>query len=70
MHPDDDLIVSHIALTVSNMEEMRKRLKDLNILSRKNVSVPNPSDTDTGITDQVQSILNEEVSRQMTSSRC
>ena len=57
VHPDDDLIVSHIAITVSNMEELKKRLKDLNVLSRKNVSVPNPSDTDTGTVDQVKSYL-------------
>jgi len=52
VHPDDDLIVSHIAITVSNMEELKKRLKNLNVLSRKNVSVPNPSDSDTGTVDQ------------------
>ena len=39
------------------MEELKKRLKDLNVLSRKNVSVPNPSDTDTGTVDQVKSYL-------------
>ena len=55
VHPDDDLIVSHIAITVSNMEELKKRLKNLNVLSRKNVSVPNPSDSDTGTVDQVKS---------------
>ena len=54
VHPDDDLIVSHIAITVSNMEELKKRLKNLNVLSRKNVSVPNPSDSDTGTVDQVK----------------
>jgi len=52
VHLDDDLIVSHIAITVSNMEELRKRLKELNVKSRKNVSVPNPSDVDTGIVEQ------------------
>ena len=53
VHSDDDLIVSHIAITVSDMTELRRRLKELNVASRKNVSVPNPSDEDTGVTDQV-----------------
>ena len=35
------------------MTELRRRLKELNVASRKNVSVPNPSDEDTGVTDQV-----------------
>ncbi len=43
VHPDDDLIVSHIALTVSDMTKLRKRLAALNVQSRKNVSVPNPA---------------------------
>ena len=53
VHPDDDLIVSHIAITVTDMEELRKRLAKLKVPSRKNVSVPNPADSDTGTTDQV-----------------
>ena len=53
VHPDDDLIVSHIAITVSDMEELRLRLKTLKVASRKNVSVPNPADDDTGKVDQV-----------------
>ena len=35
------------------MVELRQRLKELNVPSRKNVSVPNPSDKNTGIVDQV-----------------
>ena len=53
VHPDDDLIVSHLALTVSNMPELRQRFQELNIKSRRNVSVPNPA-TEVGIVDQVQ----------------
>ena len=45
VHPDDDLIVSHIALTVtgSKMNLLRERLKCMGVESRKNVSVPNPN---------------------------
>ncbi len=46
-------IVSHIAISVNDMVELRRRLKQLNVPSRKNVSVPNPADKDTGIVDQV-----------------
>ena len=53
IHADDDLIVSHIAITVTDVDEVRARLKELNVTSRKNVSVPNPSDADTGKVDQV-----------------
>jgi hypothetical protein len=35
------------------MPRLRKRLEELNIKSRKNFSVPNPADNDTGILDQV-----------------
>jgi hypothetical protein len=35
------------------MVELKRRLKELNVPSRKNVSVPNPADKDTGIVDQV-----------------
>lgn len=52
VHKDDDLIVSHIAITVSNMTELREKLTKLNVASRKNVSVPNPADSDTGAVDQ------------------
>jgi hypothetical protein len=45
--------VSHIAISVNDMVELRRRLKQLNVPSRKNVSVPNPADKDTGIVDQV-----------------
>ena len=42
VHLDDDLIVSHIALTVGDMDGLRKRLDNLGVVSRKNISVPNP----------------------------
>ena len=42
VHLDDDLIVSHIALTVGDMDGLRKRLENLGVVSRKNISVPNP----------------------------
>ena len=52
VHDDDDLIVSHIAITVSDMSALKKRLEKMKVPSRKNVSVPNPSDSDTGIVEQ------------------
>ena len=48
VHSDDDLIVSHIAITVSDMNLLRKTLKNLDVKYRTNISVPNPSDEDTG----------------------
>ena len=47
VHPDDDLIVSHIAITVrvDKMNELRERLHKMGTLFRKNVSVPNPNAT-------------------------
>ncbi len=53
VHEDDDLIVGHIAITVTNMPELRKKLELLDVKSRKNISVPNPADSDTGTVDQV-----------------
>ena len=58
VHPDDDLIVSHIAMTVrgDKMNELRERLQKMGTAYRKNVSVPNPTVTkgfDKGRTDQV-----------------
>ena len=53
VHHDDDLIVSHIAITVTDMTSLREKLKEFNVTSRKNVSVPNPADSDTGKVDQV-----------------
>jgi len=52
VHLDDDLIVSHIAITISDMDELRKRLKEMNVKSRKNISVPNPDDKETGRVEQ------------------
>ena len=52
MHEDDDLIVSHIAITVTDMAALKKRLEEMKVPSRKNVSVPNPDDDDTGIVQQ------------------
>ena len=42
VHLDDDLIVSHIALTVKDMDKLRKRLYDMGVVSRKIITVPNP----------------------------
>ena len=44
VHSDDDLIVSHIAITIANgnMDTVRERLKFMGINFRTNVSVPNP----------------------------
>jgi hypothetical protein len=54
VHPDDDLIVSHIALVVEDkMTELRARLKKMGVKSRKNVSVPNPGNGGTPV-DQVR----------------
>ena len=41
---DDDLIVSHIAIAVEDMPELKKRLREMDIKSRKNISVPNPEE--------------------------
>jgi len=46
VHPDDDLIVSHIALDIGTEEKMNqlmKRLDDLGVAYRENVSVPKGS---------------------------
>ena len=45
VHSDDDLIVSHIAITVSDMDTIREKLKSLGCPYRTNISVPNPADT-------------------------
>ncbi|XP_063712181.1 uncharacterized protein LOC134840348 [Symsagittifera roscoffensis] len=47
VHSDDDLIVSHIALTVTGdrMETLREKLADMGVRYRNNVSVPNPTVT-------------------------
>jgi len=50
VHPDDDLIVGHIALNVggeADMKRLMKRLDTLNVAYRENISVPNP-DSDLG----------------------
>ena len=62
VHPDDDLIVSHIAMTVrgDKMNELRERLQKMGTAYRKNVSVPNPTVTkgfDKGRTDQVWNLI-------------
>ena len=54
VHSDDDLIVSHIAIAVSDMAELRRKFEKLNVASRKNLSVPNPADSETGIVEQVR----------------
>ena len=53
VHPDDDLIVSHIAVSITNMPELRRRLHVMGVKSRKNVSVPNPEKGDNTVVDQV-----------------
>ena len=58
VHADDDLIVGHIAITVSGekMDHLRERLTSMGVKFRKNVSVPNPTVTNgpnKGRTDQV-----------------
>jgi len=52
VHPDDDLIVSHIAITVSDMAALKQKFVQMGVTHRKNVSVPNPADADTGIVEQ------------------
>ena len=52
MHSDDDLIVSHVAIVVKDMAALRLRLGKMGVKSRKNVSVPNPSEGDKGKVDQ------------------
>ena len=59
VHPDDDLIVGHIAITVDakKMETLRERLTSFGIKFRRNVSVPNPTVTEgpsPGKVDQVK----------------
>eukprot|EP00095_Tigriopus_kingsejongensis_P008231 maker-scaffold591_size129331-snap-gene-0.20 protein:Tk08231 transcript:maker-scaffold591_size129331-snap-gene-0.20-mRNA-1 annotation:"lactoylglutathione lyase" len=44
VHSDDDLIVSHVAIEVDKMDELRTRLAKLGTQSRKNISVPNPEE--------------------------
>jgi hypothetical protein len=59
VHPDDDLIVGHIAITVSaeRMNTLRERLTSFGVKFRRNVSVPNPTITEgssKGRVDQVK----------------
>ena len=62
VHADDDLIVGHIAITVSGekMNHLRERLTSMGVKFRKNVSVPNPTITNgpnKGRVDQVIEFL-------------
>ena len=46
VHPDDDLIVSHIALNCgddNDVMNLMRRLKELGVPFRENISVPNPA---------------------------
>lgn len=52
VHSDDDLIVSHIAIDVPNMGELKRRLQMLGVQSRKNISVPNPAFKENGVLEQ------------------
>ena len=52
VHADDDLIVSHIAITVTDMDALKKRMEQNAIGYRTNISVPNPADSDTGRVEQ------------------
>ena len=47
VHPDDDLIVGHIAINVDadKMDILRERLTSFGVQFRRNVSVPNPKVT-------------------------
>ena len=58
VHPDDDLIVGHIAIEVESehMSKIREGLQQLGWQSRKNVSVPNPDKANTPV-DQVKSLF-------------
>lgn len=55
VHKDDDLIVSHIAITIENdqMDTLRERLSLMGVKFRTNVSVPNPA-TGSKAMDQVR----------------
>lgn len=53
VHPDENLIVSHMAIMTTNMRALREKLSAMNVFSRRNISVPNPSDENTGIVNQV-----------------
>ena len=62
VHADDDLIVGHIAITVSGekMNHLRERLTSMGVKFRKNMSVPNPTITNgpnKGRVDQVIEFL-------------
>ena len=52
VHADDDLIVGHMALVVSDMTALKDHLKEKGIQYRTNISVPNPDDKQTGRADQ------------------
>ena len=52
VHEDDDLIVGHLAVVVSDMAALKEHLKKKGILYRTNISVPNPDDQQTGRADQ------------------
>ena len=52
VHPDDDLIVSHIALNIEDMDSLRTRLKEIGVQARKNISVPDPDSGEGAVVDQ------------------
>ena len=56
VHADDDLIVGHMALVVSDMTALKDHLKKKGIQYRTNISVPNPDDKQTGRADQVGNV--------------
>mgnify|MGYP006877622553 FL=1 len=56
VHDDDNLIVSHIALEVSDMPALKKMLKENGVPFRINVSVPNPLNEENPIVDQVMCV--------------
>ena len=41
IHDDKDLIVCHIAIGVTDMPALRRKLTDMGVKYRKNISVPN-----------------------------
>merc|ERR1711936_67427 len=52
VHEDDDLIVGHMALVVTDMAALKEHLKKKGVQYRTNVSVPSPDDQQTGIVNQ------------------
>ena len=52
VHGDENLIVSHIAIVISDMDSLRSRLTKMGVKFRKNISVPNPGEGNKAIVNQ------------------